>query len=52
MTAATSLTALAPVIAGTLAEHLGATGVVLGFTAAFAVSTVVALGAKGLREMK
>jgi MFS family permease len=52
MTAAMGLAALAPVLAGTLAEHFGATGVVLAFTAAFAVSTVVALTAKGIREMR
>jgi len=51
MTAAMGLAAFAPVLAGALAAHFGATGVVLGFTAAFAVSTVVALGAKGIREM-
>src|SRR5581483_9792155 len=51
LTAAMSLTALAPLLAGTLAGHFGAAGVVLGFTAAFAVSPVVALGAKGVREI-
>ena len=51
MTAAMGLAALAPILAGTLAEHFGATGVVVGFTAAFAVSTLVALTAKGIREM-
>ncbi|MEV0842177.1 MFS transporter [Actinocatenispora sera] len=51
MTAAMGLAALAPVLAGILAEHFGAAGVVLAFTAAFAVSTVVALTAKGIREM-
>ncbi|GIL28284.1 MFS transporter [Actinocatenispora comari] len=52
MTAAMGLAALAPVLAGALAEQFGATGVVLAFTAAFAVSTVVALTAKGIREMR
>jgi predicted MFS family arabinose efflux permease len=52
MTAAMGLAALAPLLAGTLAEHFGAAGVVLAFTAAFAVSTVVALTAKGIREMR
>ncbi|BCJ36974.1 hypothetical protein Athai_44770 [Actinocatenispora thailandica] len=52
MTAAMGLAALAPLLAGTLAAHFGAAGVVLAFTAAFAVSTVAALTAKGIREMR
>ncbi|GAA4208333.1 MFS transporter [Actinocatenispora rupis] len=52
MTAVLSLTALAPLAAGLLVRQLGATGMVLGFTAAYAVGAVVALTARGIRTMR
>ncbi|QDP97294.1 MFS transporter [Microlunatus elymi] len=51
-TAAMGLAALAPMLAGVLTEHFGARGVVIGFTVVFAVSTGVALVAKGIRELE
>ncbi|HEY3505574.1 MAG TPA: MFS transporter [Actinocatenispora sp.] len=52
MTVVMSLTALAPLVAGLLVRHVGATGLVLGFTAAYAIGAVVALTAKGIRTMR
>ncbi|MGA8117121.1 MAG: MFS transporter [Actinocatenispora sp.] len=52
MTAAMSLAALAPLVAGLLVNHFGAVGVVLGFTAAYAVGACFALFSKGIRTMR
>jgi predicted MFS family arabinose efflux permease len=52
MTVVMSLSALAPLTAGLLVRHLGATGLVAGFTAAYAIGAVTAVTAKGIRTMR
>jgi len=51
ITAAMSLAAFAPVVAGALISHFGARGLVIGFTAIFAVSTVAALSSRSIRVL-
>lgn len=50
MVATMSMTALAPIVIGTLVHHFGATGMVVGVASAMAVSVVVVLLSVGIRE--
>jgi predicted MFS family arabinose efflux permease len=51
LTSAMALTALAPLAVGLLVHRYGAVGVVLGTTAAMAISAAVAVTSKGIREI-
>lgn len=50
MVATMSMSALAPVVVGTLVHRVGATGMVVGLAAAMAVSAAVVLISAGIRE--
>lgn len=50
MVATMSMSALAPIIVGSLVHRFGATGMVIGVAAAMAVSAAVALLSAGIRE--